>query len=136
MIRIEHNPTRWQLAVFGLAWLLCFGLLGGLSWWKTGSFGMPSVFWAIGVVVPAIGLVWPGVLRFVFLAASYATFPIGFVVSYLILAFVYFIVIAPIGLALRLMGRDPMQRRFDRVAKTYWTPREQEESAKRYFQQF
>ena len=49
---------------------------------------------------------------------------------------IYYIVLTPIGLFLRLTGYDPMQRRFDRAAKTYWTPREQEEKTKRYFQQF
>ena len=75
-------------------------------------------------------------LRIVFLLASYATFPIGFVVSYVILAVVYYLVLTPIGLVLRLTGYDPMQRRFDRNAKTYWTPREQEESTEQYFRQF
>jgi len=136
MIRIEHNPTRRQLTVFGLLWLAFFGLFGGMSWWKTGLLAEAGVFWAIGAALPALGLVWPGVLRIVYLAASYATFPIGFVVSYVILAVVYYLVLTPIGLVSRLTGYDPMQRRFDRSAKTYWTPREPEETTERYFKQF
>jgi len=136
MIRIEHNPTRRQLTVFGLLWLVLFGVFGGMSWWKTGAFAEAGVFWAIGAAIPALGLVWPGVLRIVFLGASYATFPIGFVVSYVILAVVYYLVLTPIGLVSRLTGYDPMHRRFDRSAKTYWTTREQDNTTQRYFKQF
>ena len=50
-------------------------------------------FWAIGVVVPALGEVWPGGLRIVYLAVSYATFPIGWGVSHIILAVVYYLVL-------------------------------------------
>ena len=136
MIRIEHDPSRRQLFVFGLLWLVFFGILGGMSWWRTGSFGTAGTFWAIGAAIPAAGLVWPGVLRIVYLLASYATFPIGFVVSYVILAVVYYLVLTPIGIVLRLAGKDPIQRRFDRGAKTYWTTRESDNASERYFRQF
>ena len=48
-----------------------------------------------------------------------AVFPIGWVMSYVLLGGVYFLVLTPIGLAMRICGRDPMQRKFDRQAKTY-----------------
>jgi hypothetical protein len=136
MIRIEHNPSRRQLTVFGLLWLVFFGILGATAWWKNGSFVAPSVFWAIGTLVPALGLIWPEVLRIVYLLATYVSFPIGFVVSYVILAVVYYIVLTPIGLIMRLFGYDPMQRSFDHSAKTYWSPRKQDESTEQYFRQF
>ena len=136
MIQIEHNPSRRQLTVFGLLWMLFFGILGCTAWWKTGSFVSAGWFWAIGAAVPAMGLVRPGALRIVYLLAAYATFPIGFVVSYVILAVVYYLVLTPTGIILRLTGYDPMQRRFDSNAKTYWSPREQDESNEQYFRQF
>jgi hypothetical protein len=136
MIRIEHNPSRRQLAVFGLAWLLVFSVLGAMAWWKTGTFETAGVFWAIGAAIPAAGLLWPESLRIVFISASYAAFPLGFVISYVILAVIYYMVLTPIGLALKGIGYDPMQRRFDRGAKSYWTPREEEKTSERYFKQF
>jgi hypothetical protein len=136
MIRIEYHPSRRQLAVFGLLWLVFFGILGVMVWWRTSSFTAIGALWVIGVLVPAVGLVWPEALRIVYLLTSYASFPIGLVVFHAILAVVYYLVLTPIGLALRLSGRDPMQRRFDPNAKTYWTPHEQEETSERYFRQF
>jgi hypothetical protein len=136
MIHIEHHPSHRQLAVFGLLWLAFFGFLGGTSWWKNGFVFQTDAFWTVGTVIPIAGLIWPEVLRIVYLVATYATLPIGLVLSYAILMVIYYFVVTPIGLIMRLMGYDPMQRRFDRTAKTYWTPREQEDKPERYFQQF
>jgi ABC-type uncharacterized transport system permease subunit len=83
-----------------------------------------------------VGLVSPGLLRIVYLGMIYATLPIGIVVSYVILAATYYLVVTPIGLVLRLCGYDPMQRRFDREAKTYWVPREEEAKMDHVFRQF
>jgi hypothetical protein len=135
MIRIERNPSRRQLLLFGISWPVVFGLLGGLAWWKTGSLDGAGTFWAIAAI-PAIRIVWPGGLRLFYVLVSYATFPIGFVASYVILAVIYYLVLTPTGLILRLRGHDPMQRRFDRNVRTYWTPREEEDAHERYFRQF
>jgi len=35
---------------------------------------------------------------------------------------VFFFVIAPLGLALRLLGKDPLAKRIDRAAASYWSP--------------
>ena len=75
--------------------------------------------------MPAVGLVSPGLLRIVYLGMIYATLPIGIVVSYVILAATYYLVLTPIGLVMRLCGYDPMHRRFDRKAESYWVPREE-----------
>jgi hypothetical protein len=37
-----------------------------------------------------------------------------------ILVCVYFLLVVPVGLLLRLMGRDPMKRDFSRTALSYW----------------
>ena len=49
---------------------------------------------------------------------------------------VYFLVITPIGLAMRLAGRDLMSRRFDPGAESYWLPHKADKDAGRYFRQF
>ena len=50
-------------------------------------------------------------LRPLFIGLSAVTMPIGIVVSYTVLAVVFYGVLTPIGLVMRLFGRDTMQRR-------------------------
>ena len=56
--------------------------------------------------------------------------------THLLLAAVYFGVLTPIGLIMRLAGRDPMERRIDRAAPTYWVARRPVTDVRRYFRQF
>ena len=136
MIHIEKNPSRRQLTVFAVSWLVFFCFIAGVAWWKTGVSAKAVSLGAIGTLIPAIGLFWRGFLRIAYLAAAYATFPIGLVVSSFILVVIYYLLLTPVGLVLRLSGYDPMRRRFDCTAKTYWSPRKPEQNSDRYFQQF
>jgi hypothetical protein len=45
------------------------------------------------------------------------------VVNPLAMAFVFYGTVAPIGLVLRLLGKDPLRLRFDADVKTYWIER-------------
>ena len=65
-----------------------------------------------------------------------AVYPIGWIISHALLAMIYYLAITPIGVVMRLCGRDPLQRALDRSAKTYWTPHNVSEDTERYFQQF
>ena len=67
---------------------------------------------------------------------SLIAFPIGMVIGTLALVLVFYGVITPIGLVFRLIGRDPLHRRYDREASSYWIERRPRPAAKRYFQQF
>jgi len=64
------------------------------------------------------------------------TFPIGLVVSFTLLAIFYFLLLAPVGLFFRLIGRDALGRKFDPTADSYWLQRNPPENPERYFQQF
>ena len=135
LIRINRDPSRCQLAGFGLMWLVFFGVIGWIVLSKGGSMPAAAAVWAVAVVVPVVGWIAPPAMRLVYLGMSYAAYPIGFVVSHVVLALVYYLVFTPIGLAMRLVGYDPMHRRFDPEAKTYWCPRKQDEPVDRYFRQ-
>jgi Saxitoxin biosynthesis operon protein SxtJ len=134
LIRINKNPSGRQLAVFGVAWLVFLGLAGWASW-SRGRHAPAEVLLAAAVAVPLAGLASPALLRWVYLALSYATFPIGYVVSYVVLAIVYYLALAPIGLTMRLFRHDPLSRRLEPGAKSYWKARGPARAVQEYFNQ-
>jgi hypothetical protein len=67
---------------------------------------------------------------------SLLAFPIGFVLSYVIMGALYFLIIGPIAVALRLAGRDPMRRARDPQAASYWTPARPARDKESYFHQY
>ncbi len=131
---LNLNPTDRDLRVFSLIWLVGFGLFGALVAWRGGTWA-PAV-WGVAVVGCALGLVAPRAIKPIYVAWMVAAFPIGWAVSFVLLALVYYVVFTGFGLVFKAFGRDPLGRSFDRHAATYWVPRRQPESIERYFKQF
>ena len=134
LIRINSNPSRKQLLAFGLAWLVFFGSWGFVAATKSGPV-LARGLWLLAGVIPLAGLFSPRGLRLVYVALSYATYPIGFVVSHVVLAIVYYLVFTPLGLIMRLLRYDPLSRRFDPQAASYWQKRANPKSVASYFRQ-
>ena len=136
LIRINKNPSRKDLIVFGLLWLIFLGVFGTLSFYKWHSIYSGLTLWILAIIIPITGLLLPSFMRLVYIGMAYATFPIGFILSYAILALVYYLIVTPIGLAMRLTGYDPMKKKFESEAESYWIKREPRTAINRYFRQF
>ena len=137
MIEINWNPSTRELRQFAGIWFPAFWILvGGLCGYKTGSLPITAAIWSAAFVVSLVGYLWLPFMRVIFVGWMCAAFPIGWTVSYLLLAAIFFLVLTPIGLGMRLFGRDPMLRAFDRSANTYWVPHNPGGDPRRYFKQF
>jgi len=136
LIVIDHHPSQRQLRVFGLTWLAFFAIFGCVAWTKYHSVCVAGSLWGVAAALPLIGWFVPELLRIVFVVMGYAAFPIGLVVSFALLASIYYIVLTPIGLIMRLTRYDPMSRKVDRAAKTYWVERPAARDARDYFRQY
>ena len=135
-IRIDGTPSRAQLAVFGVLWLVSFSVLGAIVLSRGGSVDVVTGVWVVAIVVPAIGWIMPGFMRVVYTGMRIVTFPIGLVLSWLVLGAVYYLVLTPIGLLTRMFGYDSMKRRFDTTAESYWVMRKPDSDLRRYFRQY
>ena len=135
-IEINKNPSRRELLWFGglLGGFLC--LVGTVLYWRFHMDMTAYALWVAGPFVAALYYGIPPIRRPLYLAWMYAAFPIGWAVSHLLLAVVYYLVLTPTGLAFRLSGRQALPRRFDRNAKTYWVERRPVRDPARYFKQF
>jgi hypothetical protein len=134
LIRLNRHPTPRDLRVFSTLWFFFLGIFGAIAWRK-GAASAALAWWSLGTAGGVTGFVFPPAMRWVYLAATYITFPIGFVVSYLILGAVYYLVLAPTGLIMRAFGHDSLSRRFAPDQKTYWKPRAAPKPAQSYFRQ-
>jgi len=136
LIRLNKTPSRRELALFGLLWLIFFAIGGIVLFRRDAPLILAVAAWAAAVLVPAVGWLVPAWMRIVYLGMSLVTFPIGLVVSYLLMAAIYYLLLTPVGLLMRMAGRDPMNRQFDARADSYWTAREADEGIDRYFRQW
>lgn len=84
------------------------------------------------------GIVRPGILRWVYVAWMSIAFTLGFVMSTLLLTLFFYVVLTPVGLLAKCMGRDFLNRKWEPSASTYWIERDSTKKRTRsdYEQQF
>ena len=120
MIKINWHPGEKMLRQFGWICLAGFGIFASIAWFKFGSQPVAIAFAALAVLAPVVGMIQPRLLKFLYIGLSLITFPIGFVISNLVLLLIFLLVFTPLALIFRLMGRDELRLRLDRTATTYW----------------
>lgn len=143
LVEIDWQPSERQLRQFG--WIALVGLplagwlFSGRPWPIASATSLQmtviTVLAGAGVACAALAAVRPRLLRLPFLGAMLLALPIGLVVSELMLVAIYFLVFAPVALLFKLIGRDALDRRFDRAAASYWRPKAQPHGVESYFRQ-
>jgi len=136
VIEMNWRPSDRELRVFAAVQLLVASVAAWLLYrrlgWDAAAIGLMTASLA-GTVA---GLASPQLLRPLFVVWMLAAFPLGWVMSHLLLASVYYGVVTPIGLALRLSGRDPLGLKRQPDATTFWVVRPEPRESKEYFRQF
>ena len=132
---VNWRPDARELRRFAVAMLIGFTVLGLLSVWRAWGISTTSiVLWSIGAVLAIAALV-PGLGRVAYLAVYLPTSIIGYVVSNVILALMFFLVITPLGIILKLIGKDLLQQRRQKTT-TQWTPIKGVKTEDSYYRQF
>jgi Saxitoxin biosynthesis operon protein SxtJ len=130
LVSLQLRPSERQLRQFGWIAAAAFPVLSFLL----GRGRLP--LFTLGALSLLFSLIWPRGNRPLFVAMSLVSYPIGFVVSHFALAVLFFGVLTPVGLLFRLLGRDPLARRFEREKPSYWVDLPKIASKKEYFRQF
>ena len=114
------------MRLFGIVLLVGFGILGGIALWSWREAGstwrllLGSVLVAVGAIVFLWSLISPRTLPPVYRGWMRFGQAIGNVVSTVLLSALYFVVFTIVGRLMRVFGTDPLDRRVDRGAATYW----------------
>jgi len=118
---ISARLNAKELRKFGLTVALPFGLLAALTGWR-GHAISPVLFGGLAAVLGGLALLAPRALAPIERLWMGAAHVLGWFNTRLIMGVVYFLVMTPTGIIMRLVGRDPLNRRLmDRPS--YWVKR-------------
>jgi hypothetical protein len=132
---LDPRPSPAEQRWFGVLLFVGFGVLGLLLGWRLESARPTQALTALGL---AMALLYYAArpLRVPFFRAWMAlTAPLGRLVSTVLLAVIYYLMLTPVALAMRALGRDKLGRRFDRAARSYWNEPDAGDDAGRYLRQ-
>ncbi len=104
---------------FGFSFAAIFALISVAGWFVlntllTWAVFLCGVFLALASIAPWILL--PLNRMWMWLAHG-----LGQVVNFLLLGAFFFVVVLPVAVAMRLLGKDPMSRKLDPTGRSYWT---------------
>ena len=105
---IQFDPPRTMLRQFAGLWLVFFG---GMALWQVlgrGQIGLAAILAVLALTIGPLGLARPEWVRLIYVGWMVLAFPIGWTVSQVMLAVMFFGLFTPIGLVFRLIGRDPL----------------------------
>ena len=116
------SADRRELRRFGLTIGALIALLFGLILPSLREHHLPVWPWVAGAILVLGGLLRPAALRYVYAAWTALGHALGWLNSRIVLTIVFYVLIVPMGVVLKLFGRDPMARRWDPKAESYWVP--------------
>jgi hypothetical protein len=119
--RREHAIKRGSDRSFGLVMAAAFTVVALLPL----RHRAPVRWWAVAVAVglALLALVQPRVLAPLNAVWTRIGLLLNRVTSPILMAAVFFLGVLPTGLLMRAFGRDPMRRKRDAQAASYWIPR-------------
>lgn len=117
----EIKSGKKDLRQFGLVVGGILAVLGGLLLWRH----RPAYPYLLvpGFVLVALGAAVPQVLLPIQKAWMVLSIIIGFFVSRLILVLIFYAILTPMGLVMKILGKDILDERIDKTKKSYWVER-------------
>ena len=112
-----------ELRKFGITLGIVFGLFGGLFLWR----GKPYYFFlfVLSGIFLFFGFLLPLVLKPIHKIWMMIALVFGSIMTKVILCVLFYLAITPLGLLLRLSGKDFLDLKFDKSANTYWIQKKQ-----------
>lgn len=130
------HPTTKVLRQFAAAWLVFFLALGAYQYLARGHAPLGLALMGAALVIGLPGLIWPRAVRWLFVGWMVVAFPIGWLISLLMLLIMFYGLITPVALLFRLRGRDLLGRKSPPAGNSFWLPKHTPQDVRSYFRQY
>ena len=130
------NPNARTLRQFGLIWIFFFAAIAEWEEFHYHRHVLAIVLGVLALTVGPLGVALPQVIRPLFIGWMALAFPIGWIVSRIILGGIFYGGFTPIAWGFRMIGRDALALKRRPAAETYWCPNVAAADKSRYLSQF
>jgi hypothetical protein len=129
--KINWKPSTTDLRKFGWTILIGFGVIGLILFFRSHRDTAVTV-WAISSAVAFLAILMPPMSKPFYLLWMGIAFLLGSVMSRIVLSVIFFVVLTPVALVFRLMGRDALKKKKDLSATSYWSEHPKTENSDSY----
>lgn len=129
------SSDKSDLRKFGLTIGIASGLLAGLFLWRQRDYYLYFLIFSLACI--SIAFVWPVLLKPFQKTWMTLAILLGWVVTRIILIVLFYLVVTPTGILMRLLGKNPLDLKFSDRTDSYWIPKKQLDfERKNYERQF
>lgn len=119
MLEVDIDNPQEQRK-FGLSTAAVLGVLGLLRFALHHFAHAPYLLWTLALVFFVLALVAPGALQPALRVAVPLAVKMNWLMTHVVLFVAFYLLITPSALLYRLLAGDPLHRKWDRAAQTYW----------------
>jgi hypothetical protein len=130
------KPNDRMLRQFSGLWIAFFGAGAVLQRFVYDRPTAAAILAVLAVTVGPLGLAWPRAIKPVFIGWMALVFPVGWVVSRVILGVLFLGLFTPVAWIFRIAGRDALGLKRQLRAQTYWQPKPAASDKSTYLRQF
>ena len=124
---IRQIPVRRkEIRSFGLTFGVMSLLLGGFFYWRHETF--MAAWFIAAVVFPAAGYLLPASLRPFYQLWMIFALCLGWVMTRVILTALYYLVMTPIAMGIKISGKRLLEHGFGEAAATCWIPKSKKDA--------
>ena len=130
------DPTPRMLRQFGGIWIVFFGAIAAWQGLHHERHGLGLALVVLAITIGPVGIVAPRLIRPVFIGSMALTYPVGWIVSRIVLGILFYGLFTPVALLFRAKGRDELRLKPQRGTATYWTTKSHATDKAQYLRQF
>ncbi len=124
------KKSNKELRKFALVMTIAFAIIGSIAFWQ-GRNGAPYLLYISAFFLVSGGL-FPRLLIPIEWAWMKLAHYMSIVMTFIILTLTFYLMIAPLGLMMRLFGKDLLSLKFEPNRKSYWIKVDPDGPASRY----
>jgi hypothetical protein len=132
---IPFRPSSGTLRWFAVLLAAFLAGVGCWQWLNRDNGLVAGVLIGSALVVGLVGLIFPMMLRPIFVGWMVLVYPINWIISHLILGIIYYCIFTPLSVFFKLTGRDVLARRFPSEQESYWADKRCGLDLRSYFRQ-
>ena len=111
-----------QIRTFGIGLVVFLSSFGAIKYYKTESEEYFYLFIASFIIL-CLSIIKPYALKHIYKGAMFMAHVLGWINTRIILSIIFFFIFSPIGIVLRLIKKDLLNRKIDSNCATYWQKR-------------
>ena len=120
---MKINLEKTQIRKFGIALTILLLVIGSWKFYK-GKMTPSYIFLTMGALSFASAMFFQPIIKPVYIAMMKAAHVLGWVNTRILLTFIYYFIMTPIGLLMRISGKDILDENIEPRKEDYWVRRE------------